>query len=324
MVNKSPHILRDQFTSDVKSIMEMRDALKQGYNIVLYPEGKVSTAGVTNRIPKATGKLVKMFKVPVVTIVSSGNWLIKPSWASHIRVGHVEVKSNLLLTVDDIKSLSADEIQHTIEQALSHNENTYQIDNNYEYYDIKKNVGFAEGLEKVLYKCPICNKEFVMKTEGDDIFCSECGFRATYNHNGLLTSEDDKFKFSRIDQWFDYERGSLYKELQSNDFVISSRVECMIENEKNNKYDSLGFGTLTLDKHDIRFSGDNGTKLSYKIDKVEGIPFVVGVKICLLIEGVNYEFIFRDKLMSTKYDMAVELLSGERDAKKKERSNNIR
>ena len=321
VVNKSPHILRDQFTADVKSIMEMRDALKQGYNIVLYPEGKVSTCGVTNRIPKATSKLVKMFKVPVVTIVSSGNWLIKPSWASHLRVGPVEVKSKLILTEEDINKLKAEEIQQIIEKELAHNENEYQIDNDYEFYNIKKRFGFAEGLEKILYKCPICGKEFTMDTKDDDIFCKDCGFKATYHHNGLLTSENEAFKFNRIDKWFDYERGSLYKELQQDDFMLSCVVEGMIENEKSNRYDSLGNGTLTLDKSEIKFTGENGLNLIYKIDKVEAIPFVVGVKICLLIDSVNYEFIFRDKLMSTKYDMAVELLSGERDAKKKERSS---
>ena len=42
IVHKAPHILRDQFTADVKSILDMGDALKQGYNVVLYAEGKVS------------------------------------------------------------------------------------------------------------------------------------------------------------------------------------------------------------------------------------------------------------------------------------------
>lgn len=321
VVNKSPHILRDQFTADVKSIMEMRDAIKQGYNIVLYPEGKVSTCGVTNRIPKATGKLVKMFKVPVLTIVSSGNWLMKPSWASHIRVGPVEVKSKLILTEEDIKNLKAEEIQEVIEKELNHNENKYQIDNNYEFHNIKKQYGFAEGLEKVLYKCPICGKEFAMATKGDELYCTECGFRAKYNHNGLLTSDNESFKFNRIDEWFDYEKASLYKELQQDNFLLSGRVEAMIENEKKNRYDSLGEGILTIDREQIKFTSDKGEVLTYKIDKVEAIPFVVGVRICLLIDGVNYEFIFKEKLMSTKYDMAVELLSGERDAKKKEKRN---
>ena len=319
IVKMSPHILRDQFSSDLRSIIDMGDALKQGYNVVLYPEGKVSTCGKTNIIPKATGKLVKTFKVPVVTIVCDGNWLAKPSWASHVRVGNFNIRTKQILTREQIKQMTAEEIQLLLEQELCHNENKYQLEGNYEYHNILKSKGFAEGLEKVLYKCPKCGKDFTMHTKGSDIFCEECGFRATYNHNGLITSEDKDFKYYRIDKWVDYENEELKKELLDDNFIIKSVVEAQVENKIAAKYDKIGKGTLIMDKQKITFSSfDNKTNLQYNIDKVEGIPFVVGVRICLLIDDVNYEFVFKDKLMSTKYNMAVELLAEDRNVRKKE------
>lgn len=316
VVNKAPHILRDQFSADVKSIIEMRDALKQGYNVVLYPEGKVSTCGVTNHIPKATGKLVKLFKVPVVTILSKGNWAVKPSWASHLRDGRVELTSKLILDEEQIEKMSQEELQQVIEKELSYNENLYQIENNYEF----RGLHFAEGLEKVLYKCPVCQKEFCMTTKDFDITCTNCGFTAKYNRNGKITSSEENFNFDRIDLWYDYEKESLRKELESDDFKIVGRVSCEVANEKKAKYDVIGEGDLIMDKNAIKFVPDNnGEVLTYKIDKVESIPFTVGVQIYLIIDGKNYEFTFTDKLMSTKYNMAVELLSEGRDVEKKKR-----
>ncbi len=315
VVNKAPHILRDQFCADVKSIIEMRDALKQGYNVVLYPEGKVSTCGVTNHIPKATGKLVKLFKVPVVTILSKGNWAVKPSWATHLRDGRVELTSKLILDEEQIDKMSTDELQQVVEKELAYNENLYQIENNYEF----RGLHFAEGLEKILYKCPICNEEFCMSTKDSNITCSKCGFTAKYNHNGKITSESEDFKFDRIDTWYDFEKESLKKELEKDDFKLESRVMCEIANEKRAKYDPIGEGTLVMDKKAITFTADSGKVLTYKIDKAESIPFTVGVQIFLIIDKQNYEFNFIDKMMSTKYNLAVELLAEERDAEKEKR-----
>lgn len=311
VVNKAPHILRDQFSADVKSIMEMRDAIKQGLNVVLYPEGKVSTCGVTNRIPKATGKLVKLFNVPVVTIMSKGNWAAKPSWAKHLRRGRIEINTELILNKDQIKEMSADQIEKFIVTKMQYNENLYQIENNYEF----RGPHFAEGLEKVLYKCPDCGAEFEMVTKDNDITCKACGFKAIYNHNGLITSQTKDFNLSRIDLWYDYEKESLKKEIKKDDFLIKGKVIALKANEEKVKYDFVSEGYLLLDKEALRFVSE-GIDLIYRIDKVEGIPFTVGTQIYLIIDGVNYEFDFTDKLMSTKYNMAVELIAEERNAEK--------
>lgn len=314
VVNRAPHILRDQFHADVRSIIDMKNAIKQGYNVVLYPEGKVSTVGVTNHIPlKATAKLVKLFNVPVVTIISKGNWLLKPSWAKHLRKGRIEISTKLILDKEQIGNMSIEEIEAVILKEMQYNDNLYQIENNCEFYG--KN--YCKGLEKVLYKCPNCGKEFVMDTTDTEIFCKECGFRATYNHNGLITSDNADFHYNRIDLWFDYEKQSLKKELEKDDFKLTCPVTLYETDEIKVRDILIGKGVLSIDKENIRFiTNDKKVQLLYPITKVEGIPFRVGVEIYLNIDDRHYEFRFGEKMMSTKFDMVVELLAEERNVKK--------
>ena len=66
-------------------------------------------------------------------------------------------------------------------------------------YDNKVSVKYknrAKGLHKVLYHCPNCNTEYMMNSEGTQIFCTNCNKRWQMTEYGRLEALDGKTEFS--------------------------------------------------------------------------------------------------------------------------------
>ena len=69
-----------KFTTDVHLVKSIRKVLQRGDILAMYPEARYTPCGTTSYLPESLGKLVKMNKVPVVTIVHHGNYLHSPFW----------------------------------------------------------------------------------------------------------------------------------------------------------------------------------------------------------------------------------------------------
>ena len=67
-----------------------------------------------------------------------------------------------------------------------------------------KSDKMAEGLEKVLFKCPNCLKEDTLTTEKDHIRC-ECGLDATLDSFYKLHN----VSFDRVNEWFEWQHNSI-------------------------------------------------------------------------------------------------------------------
>ena len=81
----------------------------------MYPEARYTPIGTLAYLPESLGKIVRMNKVPVVAIVHRGNHLHTPFWNFRKKRKvpfHMTMKQ--ILTTDDIKNMSADEINAVI------------------------------------------------------------------------------------------------------------------------------------------------------------------------------------------------------------------
>ena len=69
-----------KFTTDIHLIKSIREVLKRGDVLCMYPEARYSPAGITSYLPDSLGMLVKRCKVPVVVAIHRGNYLHSPFW----------------------------------------------------------------------------------------------------------------------------------------------------------------------------------------------------------------------------------------------------
>ncbi len=231
-----------KFTMDLHLVKSINKVLKRGDILSMYPEARYSPCGVTSYMPEALGKLIKMNKCPVVVVVHRGNHLRAPfwNWRDKRNVPHHTTMTQIL-TADQVKAMSVDEINKAVRDAMQYDDYQYQKDNN---ILIKSNVR-AEGLHKVLYKCPHCMAE-EMSSEGSDIFCKKCGKRWTWHDNGYLEAAEGETEFDHIPDWFEWERLQVRKEVESGEYSFSDEVD-VYSFPRCWKFEPLGKARLTHD-----------------------------------------------------------------------------
>lgn len=165
-------ICKRKFTNDVQLVRQLRRVLNNGDVAVLYPEARYSLCGTNAVLPDSLGKLVKLFKVPLVTMIINGHHINSPFWNTKDRgVKNCEATLTQLLTAEEIERLSVQEINEKIRQTFIYDDFAWQKARGIRVKDANR----AKGLHKVLYQCPHCKKEYPLHAEGIRLLCSGCG-----------------------------------------------------------------------------------------------------------------------------------------------------
>lgn len=211
-----------KFTTDFHLVKSIRHVLKKGDILCMYPEARYSPCGTTSYIPESVASLIKMNKVPVVVAIHHGNFLHAPFWNfRQKRKVPMHTTLTLTLTAEDVKRMTIDEINEAIQKAFKYDDYQYQKDNGILITDSFR----AEGLHKILYKCPHCMAESRMNSKGAEIFCPDCGKRWTLLENGYLQANEGETEFDHIPDWFEWEREQVRLEIERGEYSFSDEVD---------------------------------------------------------------------------------------------------
>ena len=121
----------------------------------------------------------------------------------------------------------------------------------------------ALHLEDLLFWCPKCKKQHTMKTEGNKIYCSECGNGADLLDTYELVPFNSECVIPETQtQWFNLEREVIKEEIKDPDFKLVEKVKLGMlpkyELLKDGKTSEIvGEGILTLNHEGLTY---NGTK----------------------------------------------------------------
>lgn len=197
---------------DMNSIKITKKVIEEGGTVCIFPEGNRTYSGKTGYIDQSIAKLVKNLGVSLITYIISGGYGYDPRWSDVIRRGGAIGKVKRIISEEDIKKLSVDEIYAIIKSDLE----TDDFPTPYLY----KHSHSAEHLERVLYICPKCQKVQTLYTKKDKIFCTSCGLIVTYQSNLELFSNDLSFKFKYIYEWYYYQIEEMKKKKYYPNIVI--------------------------------------------------------------------------------------------------------
>lgn len=283
-----------RYVPDITVVKNMKQALDKGQSVVVYPESRHCNVGTTSYIPSNMGKMVKMMKVPVVILTAHGSYLANPFWdEEHTRKVPMEATLEGVYTAEEVATLSANQIQQSIEKKLQYDEYAWQ-----QSQKIKityKNR--AEGLHKALYQCRACAEEFSMKSSGSRLWCERCGAQWQLTEQGYLQGVEEeatgqetlqprkvtkKCEIIHIPDWYEWQRKNVQREAGQGDFTLTFRVR--VEALPNAKgFVELGEGVLTMDKQ----------RFILKMEGVEEIFFPHHTR-----ESVQTEYNYRGKGMA--------------------------
>ena len=215
-------LAKRKFTNDPKAALRYLEVLKKKKILIIYPEARYSFDGENERIDKSIGRFAKQANVPVVLIKGHGNYLWCPQWSDRKSRKVSSIQSDVYVLVDrnELDSLSAEDIQERIEENYDMSEENWMKENN-----ILINYPYrAEGLERILYKCPHCGTEFEMSSEGTQLKCNHCGATYEYLENGQLVNTNGDTKFDLISKWYKWEKEEVKKEVLNGTYHFEDEV----------------------------------------------------------------------------------------------------
>lgn len=158
---------RQKGVPDTKAIRHTRQIIKMGYPLAVYLEGGRNWDGQTLPILKSTAGLVKLLNLPVVTVVSKGNYIAWPRWANKRRKSPITIHYSKPVIFD--RKTPDEEINNRIQKAIDNNDNFTKIDKIH-------GTQPAGGLTRLLWRCPDCRAlEGLVENKGKTLMCSACG-----------------------------------------------------------------------------------------------------------------------------------------------------
>lgn len=232
-----------KYTTDISLIRACHKVLHEyGDILCMYPEARYSNIGTTAIIPEVVAKLVKKNKVPLVVMIHHGNYLNAPFWNFRkYRKTPFRATMKKVLTSEEIENMSVEEINEVIQREMYYDEYKWQKENG-----IKIKEKFrAEGLNKVLYKCPNCKTEYKMNSEGIHLYCEECGKKWEFTELGELKALEGETEFSHAPDWYEWERECVRQEILDGTYYFEDNVH--IHSLPGSEYIDLGEGRVTHD-----------------------------------------------------------------------------
>ena len=245
-------ICKRKFTNDITLVRQLKYVIDRGSIAVIYPEARYSLCGTTAVLPESLGKLVKILKVPVVTLICHGHHVNSPFWnlPDH-KVRPTQATMKCLFTAEQVASLDHKEIMKGIEQEFIYDDFKWQKDNNIHITYPDR----AKGLHKVLYKCPACNTEYKMTSGGITLKCNHCGKEWEMTELGELKSKTGITEFSHIPDWYEWERAEVRKEIEAGTYYWSGQAQVdALPNAA--RYIDIGMATFTHDMTGFTLSGE--------------------------------------------------------------------
>ena len=249
----------NKFTSDLHLLRDMTHAVKKlGNSVLMYPEASYSFDGTSTPLPETLGGCLKLLGVPVVMIRTFGSFSRNPLY-NNLKRRKVKVSAEMeyILSPEDIKEKTPAELNEILKKNFTFDYWGWQKENG-----VKITEDFrAEGLNRVLYKCPHCLAEGKMSADGISVVCEACGKAYDLTEDGTLMAKDGESAFTHIPDWYAWERECVRTEILNDQYHLQVPVDiCMLMDTKH--VYRVGEGELTHSKDGFHLVGCDG-KLDY-------------------------------------------------------------
>jgi len=243
-----------KFVTDLSLIGDMSYCFKKGRSVLMFPEAGYSFDGTSTVLPKKMGAVIKKFGVPVVTVITDGAFLRNPLYNElQVRKMSIFASVKCLLSSEEIKSKSVAEIDELILKEFSFDNFKNQRENKV----VVKEPFRADGLHRILYRCPHCQTEGKMLAKGETITCLACKKSYYLSEFGELIASDGVTEFNHIPDWFNWQRECVKKEIEEEKYYLETPVKVGVIADEKCLY-MVGDGTLSHDRSGLKLTLKGG------------------------------------------------------------------
>ena len=221
---------------DAETVKNVFSVIRQGGAVGIFPEGNKSFSGEMSWIKPSTAKLARKLNVPIVIYKTEGGYFSSPRWTKNKRKGHIHSYVDKIITPEEIKDLSDEQVYELLSSSLR--VNAYEVQERDKVKFITED--YAKNIEAFLYACPNCGELATVYGEGDYIKCKKCDLNAKYNEYGYI----ENCNIDRLDTWDNFQKDKLreikFEEFNEDDVIFED--EDWEVQEKETKYKSKILG----------------------------------------------------------------------------------
>ena len=291
---KTGMIPKRLFTTDFETPVRIMRTLRKGYTVVVFPEGRLSVDGRGNPIVENSASFFKRLGVDVVLGRIRGAYFAGPKWRKGSYPTEVKVSAVRVLTQDEMKAMTDEELQTLIAETLAFDESA---DQETEYPQKNK----AEGLENILYRCADCGALYSTAGVGNDLVCRACG-----SVHGL----DDRYRFTSGPKTIGdyYERIKEMERAELDALHLEIPVHAVMYREKRpRKVRFDGVCTLTREAFSFRSETED---LSVPLSQLPALPFSCDEEFeTYFHENLYYFYPVENKRQAVRWALIVDLLN---------------
>ncbi len=248
-----------KFVTDLSLIRNIEYMLKKNKtSVLMFPEASYSFDGTATPLPRKMGVLLKKLGVPVVTIITQGAFARDPLY-NGLQNRKVKVSANVrcLVTAEEIKNLSVAQLDAMLDEVFSFDNFRWQQENKVVIDEPFR----ADGLNRILYKCPHCNTEGKTEGKGTTLVCHNCGAEYELTETGLLRALNRETIFDHVPDWYAWQRQQVRNELEDGIYALDREVDIGVLVDYKAIY-MVGSGRLTHTPEGFTLTGCDG-KLEY-------------------------------------------------------------
>ena len=267
-------IQKKNFVPDLYAMRQIKRVIKEGGRIIIMPEGMSSISGHNQPSQAGSGQLLKSLGLPVFYSKIQGGYLANTKYNLEERPGHVDVDIDLMFSPEDLKNMSADEIQTRMDELIWQDDYEW---NKKHHYSFKSKAGvMAEGMHQLLFWCPKCRSSLNMESKGDILRCKCCGSGITLDeYYDMHPLTEDSVVPETPSVWFDMQRAWVKKQVADSDFKLEEKVQLgvlpkyhLLKNQKTSEI--VGEGILTLTREGLSYKGSrDGADYTFFIPSAE-------------------------------------------------------
>ena len=296
---KAGFLSKKLFTRDSGTVMGIMRMLRKGYPIMIFPEGRLSADGRTNRMAESGAGLYKLLKTTLVLVQIEGAYYSHPKWRKRIFRSDVTLTVKRVITPAELKEMSDAELERIIEKELYTNAADH-MDTLYPQKDK------AEGLEMLLYRCADCGALYQTEGIGNELVCHACG--ASHRLDEHYHFEDGP---ETIAAYYDAIIRLEKPELES--FSLHTPVKTKIFGKEQGPVRKEN-GECFLDRRSFRYrSGDKVFEIP--TEQLPALAFSCGEEFELYWEGeLHYFYPVKDRSQCARWALFVDLLAEKRAA----------
>lgn len=299
-------IHKQQFQSHVSDLTEMKEVIKAGGSLLIFPAGLMCEDGLSTPIPEATAPFIKWLGVDVYMARSIGTYFVMPKWSDIKRRGKSKIDVFKAFTAEELKSYSEIEFRNKLDELLYFDAYEDQEIDKFEY----KNGDNTKGLENVVYQCPVCKTKYSIVADHNHISCTTCGFTQTMDTMGFLHCGNAEQEVRHVSLWVKWIQEQRSHEIGEG-FSMNLSCKVSVMDGKDIGFRPAGQGKVTLNTTSVILDAVIDGQPRYiekSIVDFPSLPFVPGKRFEIQDDMLSYRCFPDDPKMVMEWINTLKIL----------------